>query len=530
MSASREKKIRQELAAQGIPDIKEIRAAEARQQQRRSNILYGSIAVIFVLVTAALLVWNSNIIQRTATAVSVDGTKYSAAEVNYYYNNVMNSTLSSEYGSYMSANASLPMDQQEMTDMDLMFLGATLPEGVDKMTWHDYFMQVTKDVLVEQTALVKAAKADGFELDDEAKKELTDTMDALNEYSKQAGVTVNAYLKSMFGATMTESVFEDLLTRAVLTSRYQASKLGSYTYTEAEMQEYYTKNPNLFDVADYEYVSFRGTAPSTTDADGKTVAPTDAENAAAKAKAEAAAKDVLAKYQAGGDLEELAKEYKDIANYFHQEEASYSGGTVQEWVFDAARKAGDSDVLTSGSTYYVIVYHSRERVEYHPVNVRHILCKINETGLDSKAEDYKEKRQILLDAAKAKAEGLLDQFKAGTKTAEAFGELAGKNSDDTGSVGNGGLYTNVGKGEMVPAFDEWIYDESRQAGDTDIVFVDMEGYYTGYHVMYFDGVSEDPYWLLNARTTKLNEDFSAWMEGLQEGLTAEEHSGMKYVG
>ena len=26
-----------------------------------------------------------------------------------------------------------------------------------------------------------------------AKKELTDTMDALNEYSKQAGVSVNAY-------------------------------------------------------------------------------------------------------------------------------------------------------------------------------------------------------------------------------------------------------------------------------------------------------------------------------------------------
>ena len=530
MSASREKKIRQELAAQGIPDIKEIRAEEARKQQRRANILYGSIAAIFVLVTAALLVWNSNIIQRTSAAVSVDGTKFSAAEVNYYYNNVMNSTLSSEYGSYMSADPSLPMDQQEMTDMDLLFLGATLPEGVEKMTWHDYFMQVTKDVLIEQTALIKAAKADGYELDDEAKKELSDTMAALEEYSKQSGVTTNAYLKSLFGNTMTKPVFEKLLSNAVLTSRYQASKLEGYSYTDAELQEYYTKNPNLFDVADYEYVTFKGTAPSTTDADGKTVAATDAENAAAKAKAEAAAKDVLAKYQAGGDLEALAKEYSDIANYFHQEEASYSGGTVQEWVFDSARKADDAGMLNTDSTYYVVVYHSRERVEYHPVNVRHILCSIDESGLDSTAEDYKEKRQVLLDAAKAKAEGLLDQFKAGAKTPEAFGELADKNSDDTGSVGNGGLYTNVGKGEMVDAFDQWIYDESRKAGDTGIVFVDMAGYYTGYHVMYFDGVSDDPYWLLKARTTKLNEDFAAWMEGLQEGLSAEEHSGMKYVG
>ena len=66
-------------------------------------------------------------------------------------------------------------------------------------------------------------------------------------------------------------------------------------------------------------------------------------------------------------------------------------------------------------------------------------------------------------------------------------ELAKKYSSDTGSNANGGLYTNVAKGNMVPEFDAWIYDESRKVGDTDIIFVDEEGYYTGYHVMYFCG-------------------------------------------
>ena len=95
MSASREKKIRQELAAQGIPDIKEIRAEEERKQQRRANILYGSIAAAFVLVAAALLVWNSGILQRDSVAMSVDGEKYTSAEVSYYYNSAVNSLLSS---------------------------------------------------------------------------------------------------------------------------------------------------------------------------------------------------------------------------------------------------------------------------------------------------------------------------------------------------------------------------------------------------------------------------------------------------
>ena len=64
MSASREKKIRQDLAAKGITDPKAIREAEEKDQQHRSNMLYGGIAVVFVLVAAFLLLWNSNVLQR----------------------------------------------------------------------------------------------------------------------------------------------------------------------------------------------------------------------------------------------------------------------------------------------------------------------------------------------------------------------------------------------------------------------------------------------------------------------------------
>ena len=83
---------------------------------------------------------------------------------------------------------------------------------------------------------------------------------------------------------------------------------------------------------------------------------------------------------------------------------------------------------------------------------------------------------------------------------------------------------------MVPEFDEWIYDESRKVGDTDIIFVDQEGYYTGYHIMYFDGVSDTPYWKLQVEDALRNNDYSEWYASLNSDLTAEEHSGIKYVG
>lgn len=79
MSASREKKNRQDLASQGIQDPKAIREAEEKAQQRKANRLYGAIAVVFVLVAALLVVVNSGVLERSATAITVDGENYTAA-------------------------------------------------------------------------------------------------------------------------------------------------------------------------------------------------------------------------------------------------------------------------------------------------------------------------------------------------------------------------------------------------------------------------------------------------------------------
>ena len=72
MSASREKKLRQDLAAQGVTDPKLIREAEEKAKARKTNTLYGIIAALFVLVAAAVLVYNSGVLQRGKTAVVIE--------------------------------------------------------------------------------------------------------------------------------------------------------------------------------------------------------------------------------------------------------------------------------------------------------------------------------------------------------------------------------------------------------------------------------------------------------------------------
>ena len=103
MSASREKKSRQELNSTGWTDPKTAREAQQRKEEKRSSILYGAIAVAFVLVAITVIVWKTNIIQKTATAATIDGQKYTAAEVTFHYQNVCRNFINNRAGRSISA-------------------------------------------------------------------------------------------------------------------------------------------------------------------------------------------------------------------------------------------------------------------------------------------------------------------------------------------------------------------------------------------------------------------------------------------
>ena len=165
MSASREKKARQEFNASGAVDPKAAREAQERAKQRRSNWLYGGIAIVFVLVAAALLVWNSNVIQRGSAAVTVEGETYSAAEVSYFYHVAYNSIAQNQYASYYGLSTSTPLTQQSLSDMAKTLLGVS-----EDMTWDAYFKEAAKKSLIQITMLKKGAAEKGITWNDDMHK------------------------------------------------------------------------------------------------------------------------------------------------------------------------------------------------------------------------------------------------------------------------------------------------------------------------------------------------------------------------
>ncbi len=185
-------------------------------------------------------------------------------------------------------------------------------------------------------------------------------------------------------------------------------------------------------------------------------------------------------------------------------------------------------MITTDSGSRVLVFHSAGRQEYASKDVRHILFQPDTTGLDSEAETYEADLQAAKDAAKTAAEDALAQWKAGEATEDSFAALANELSADGGSNTNGGLYTEVYKGQMVTEFNDWRFAEGRKTGDTGVVYGESSNY-AGYHVMYFVG-DDVPCWQVQVENTLRSRDTEAWQKGLTDSAEVVELSGMKHVG
>lgn len=523
MSASREKKNRQELAAQGHVDPRVKREQQEAADRKKNRLLYGGVAVLFVIVAAAVLLYNSGIFQRNAVALTVDGKDFTAAQVDYFYYAELNSVATSDYAAYLGLDSSVSMKNQTMNATAKMLLQV---DAEGDTTWDEYLKSTAEKNLAQVYLLSEKAKAEGMTADDEhTQEEIQAVLDSNTTYAKQNGTTLSGFLKRAYGSKMTVSLFKEMLAMDALASHYREAYVDSLSYTDAELEACYAADPNSFDVADYEYISFKATAAGTTDADGNTVDPTEAEQAAAKKAAEDAAADAEKRFAAGETLEVIAADYEDIATYYHQEGGSYASTDLVQWAFDEARTEGESAIVPTDSSIYFALFHGRGREEYNTVNARHILFEVSTSDLDKESDTYEAEVENLKNIAHADAEKALKEWQEGGATAELFAQMATELSGDTGSTANGGLYEGITKTtNFVSEFLDWCFADGRKVGDAGVI----DSTY-GSHVMYLDSFG-DPVWKVQASNKLKNEAYQTW---LTENSTAEsvtEAAGMQYVG
>lgn len=503
MSASREKKKRQEFVANGGVDAKAAQEAAKRAADKRSTILYTTLAIAFVALAVFLLVYNSGVLQRNRTAVTIDGENYTAADAAYYYGNA--------YQSFMTQNgqlASLLIDPNKSLKDQQAY-------GSEDQTWDDYFKDQAVTSMKFVHAVLNAAQAEDITLDDEAMEIYNSSLEGLKAQATANGMSYKAFLTAMYGPLMTPSVYEENLKDGILANTYIDAHQDSLSFSDQEIQTYYEENKNSFDLVDGGYVSISGSPETKKDEEGNTIEATDEEKAAAMAEAKEKAEAILADYQTSGDLQAAAD--ANEATYTGGKDLRYTSGTAMDWLFDASRKAGDAQVLTDeeGSRVYVAVFNGRQRNEYPSYDIRHIL--VGAESLELPEGEEATSAQIL-----AKAEELLADWDG---TEEGFATLANEHSIDGGSNTNGGLYEDVAWGQMVSEFNDWCYAEGRKAGDTGIV---TSAY--GSHIMYFVGYGDEQYWHSACENQLLSKAMNDWQTQLIDSVTAEVKGGMNAVG
>lgn len=481
MSASREKKTRQEQVASGYVDPKTKREQEEKAKARRSSALYIAIAVIFVAVAAVVIVANSKVIERSADAVTIGAETYTAADVSYYYYTTYNSFVSrnSAYLSMYGLDTSKSLKEQECVVMD----GGT---------WYDYFLDQALTSLKSYALLAQKAEAEGFDGSEYVEQSVADTYAELDSAAASTNYTRAQYLKVICGPLVNIKVFERNIRMMALAEAYSNSYSDSLSYTDAEVRAAYDADPKSYQSADIEYILFDASASDDA---------TDAEKAAAVEENRQKAETALERYAQGEAFDAIGEDME--GTYNHTAYATNGSSEMLTWAFDDARQEGDTTVVAYSTTgYYAVLFHSRSRNDYHTVSVRHILVDSEE-----------------------KANELLQQYNDGEKTEDAFAALAVANSTDPGSASNGGLYSNIYKGEMVPSFEDWCFDPARQSGDTGIVESS-----NGYHVMYFVETNPQPYWYYKADLDLKNDAYDEWYAGITDGVETEQLDGMKYVG
>ncbi len=396
------------------------------------------------------------------------------------------------------------------------------------VTWYDYFLDMTKQYMEQTLIMAEAAKADGIELDEKDLASIKETMDSMSSSAKESGTTVSQLIVDSYGEGVTEEDIEECLKLTQLAQKYYNKVHDGYKYTEEDYEKYYNEHKESYTFADFMTYSFNynvstssDTSETSVDEESKKEAKKFADELV-KCKTQDEFKDYLRDYlkahpdrvtiqESSESSGETAESSEDALNKAIESavDAAYTKkygyevtSDAGKWIFDSSRKQNDTYIVNGSDNYTVLLMMKPAyRDESINKNVRHILVTSSTYETDEKA--------------KKKADEILEEYNSGEKTAEAFGKLAQKYTEDPGSKNTGGLYENVSEGQMVTEFNDWIFDESRKPGDTGIVKTSY-----GYHVMYFVGDSL-PAWQTAIDTALRTEAFNDHYNKLKEKYTVE---------
>ena len=525
MSASSKKKLRHEQEAAKMTERQLAEQKEAKKVKIYTiafTVVLIALLVIAITVGVTQSIANSGSREKNTVAMTAGSHEISNAELNYYYIDTVNNFYSqnASYAALFGMDLSQPLNEQVMD-----------PETGD--TWADYLLDSAKSTATSVYAMNDAAAAAGFVIPEDVEATVDSTVTTMSMYASIYGYAdLETYLKTMYGKGASEEGYRNYIRMSLLADAYNNAYSESLVYDDAALRAAEADNFHKYSAFTYNYyylAASRFLEGGTADENG-TVIYSDEETAASVAAAKEAAQSLAGKDITTVEALDAAiaalPVNKDVASavstYYDNNAYGNIPAVVAEWLTDASRKEGDLTWLENSTTdaegnttingYYVIYFHNVNDNAFALKNVRHILVSFEGGTADEYGNTtYSDEEKA---TAKAKAEEILAEFQAGAASEDSFASLATLKSGDSGSVSTGGLYEDIYPGQMVVAFENWCFDESRKTGDTGIVETEY-----GYHVMYFVGDSDVTYRDFQITNELHSADLAAWQESIIGSMT-----------
>lgn len=478
-------------------DRKVQKRKEEKEKEKKEERISTTVGIVF-LVALVCLVASFPIRTYLATHetyVVINGEEVNKVEFDYVYNTSKNNYIT-QYGSYLSY---FGLDTSK--DLSTQMYSETL-------TWQDYFEQNAVESLKQNKALMAEAKAAGFTYD--TTDEYNTFKETIKTSAAAAGVSDKEYVRSIYGSYATMGRIEEYVKNDMVMNAYYQKLQADNAPSDDEIQSYYEENKATYDSVDYRLTTIEADLPTepteladpveetaadttgTTDGTAATDStqdtayqPSDAEIAKAMEDAKVLADDAEQTVAKDGEAHENEK--KSSVNYL-----------ISDWLFDDARKAGDTTVITNDNShcYYAVAFEKRYLDETPSADVRVIIPTEDKTG-----------------------EEILEEWKNGAATEDSFAELCKKYTQDTSAVENGGLFEQVTKTGMTEELSNWIFDSSRQAGDTVAITVSDTTY-----VLYYIG-QDQPEWKINIKNTLVSDTMSQHVQDITADVTVEDPKG-----
>ncbi|MGM9536880.1 MAG: hypothetical protein ACI3VN_00965 [Candidatus Onthomonas sp.] len=486
---------------------------EEQREKARKGRIYAVIAVITAILVAALLIWDSGVIQRNAPAYTVGSQSYSVTDVDYYFFNEYNNIAA--YASYYGLDTSISLKEQEIS------------EG---QTWYDYLLDNALASLSDVSALTTAAKAEGYKLSEEGQANVDSTIESVRSAAEQYGLTESTYLTYAYGRYMTPSAFKKAVTEYYLAQDYASYKIENFEITEEDLNSYYAENAATLDTFDYEAYLLTIGLQTQYDDDGNAIDFDVDELAAAQETLKEQADQLKAAMEAGDD-EQVASIVaetgaNDLSNLSSSSLSYYPFGI---WLSDEGRTAGEvgkvEDTRTNSSDeeylygYYVVQFNGRTLDEYKGVDFYNLLIQADK--LDSDDDSASSEVQYDWDAALEEIQGLEQQWQDNGGDADSFLAMAEENTD-----GSTTSYTNVAKDVQNTEVNEWLFGSEHQVGDYEII---RDETLHGYRLVYFNGYSDLYYWQTVAKNALQQERYQEWLTSAEENQETSSNFLMDYV-